>query len=294
MGESGIIDRDSIVPIQPETISKCDRISAMRQSAIKFPFCVKVRSNFRFAPQRASTSAKYKPTPMKQTPKPPDFIIIGTQKGGTTSLYNYLIQHPQIAPATQKEVHYFDLNFHKSPDWYYAQFPQPQNGSHKITGEASPYYIFHPQVPGRIYDLCPQVKIIALLRNPVERAISHYYYYIKIQYETLSLEEAIASEPERLKGEIEKLLANPNYYSYQHQHYSYLSRGIYADQLPAWMKLFPKSQISIIKSEDLYSNPSEIFNTVLEFLELPPHQLQTYEKYNATQYPPSARQYTSN
>jgi len=222
---------------------------------------------------------------MEQTPKPPDFIIIGAQKGGTTSLYLYLIQHPQIAPAAQKEVHYFDLKFDKGPDWYCAQFPQAENGSHKITGEASPYYIFHPQVPQRIYDLCPQVKIIALLRNPVDRAISHYYHCIRIQLESLSLEEAIASEPERLKDEIEKLLAHPNYYSYEHQHHSYLSRGIYADQLPAWMKLFPQSQILIIKSEDLYSNPSEIVNSVLDFLDLPPHQLETYDKYNANEYP---------
>ncbi|MEG4347420.1 sulfotransferase domain-containing protein [Microcoleus sp. A003_D6] len=223
---------------------------------------------------------------MKQTPKPPEFIIIGVQKGGTTSLYNYLIQHPQIAPATQKEIHYFDLNFHKTPDWYYSQFPQPESGESQLTGEASPYYIFHPHVPQRIYDLFPKVKIIALLRNPIERAISHYHYYIKIGYESLSLESAIASEPERLKGEMEKLLANPNYYSYEHQHHTYLSRGIYADQLPAWMKLFPKSQISIIKSEDLYSNPSQILNTVLEFLDLPPHQLETYGKHNSSEYPP--------
>ncbi|XZN90591.1 MAG: sulfotransferase family protein [Microcoleus sp.] len=224
--------------------------------------------------------------PMNQIPKPPDFIIIGVQKGGTTSLYNYLTQHPQIVPATQKEVHYFDLNFDKGADWYYSQFPQPKSGENLTTGEASPYYIFHPQVPGRIHDLCPQVKIIALLRNPIYRAISHYYYYIKIGYESLSLESAIASEPERLQGEIEKLIANPNYYSYEHQHHSYLTRGIYADQLPAWMKLFPQEQILIIKSEDLYTNPSPTFNTVLEFLNLPPHQLQTYERYNSTEYPP--------
>ncbi|MEP6514646.1 sulfotransferase domain-containing protein [Microcoleus vaginatus] len=223
---------------------------------------------------------------MKQTPKPPDFIIIGAQKGGTTSLYNYLIQHPQIAPATQKEIHYFDLNFDKTWEWYCSQFPQPPTAENLLTGEASPYYIFHPQVPQRIYDLCPKVKIIALLRNPVDRAISHYYYYIKIGYETLSLEEAIAAEPERLKGEIEKLLANPTYYSYEHQHHSYLTRGIYADQLPAWMKLFPKSQISIIKSEDLYSNPAKICNSVLEFLDLPPHQLKSYGKHNSSEYPP--------
>jgi len=223
---------------------------------------------------------------MKQTPKPPDFIIIGAQKGGTTSLYAYLTQHPQIAHATQKEVHYFDLNFDKSPDWYYAQFPLPKHGPKKITGEASPYYIFHPHVPQRIYDLCPKVKIIVLLRNPVDRAISHYYHYIRIKYETLSLEDAIAAEPERLKGEMEKLLANPKYYSYEHQHHSYLARGIYADQLPAWMKLFPKSQISIIKSEDLYSNPAKILNNVLQFLDLPPHQLPTYGKLNSSEYPP--------
>lgn len=223
---------------------------------------------------------------MNQTPKPPDFIIIGAQKGGTTSLYNYLTQHPQIAHATQKEVHYFDLNFDKGADWYYSQFPQPKSGENLLTGEASPYYICHPQVPGRVHDFSPKIKIIALLRNPVERAISHYYYYIKIGYESLSLENAIASEPERLKGEIEKLLANPNYQSYEYQHHSYLTRGIYADQLPAWMKLFPKEQILIIKSEDLYTNPSATVNTVLEFLDLPAQQLETYGKHNSNEYPP--------
>ena len=223
---------------------------------------------------------------MKQPSKPPDFIIIGVQKGGTTSLYNYLIQHPQIAPAAQKEIHYFDLNFHQTPDWYYSQFPQPESGEFQLTGEASPYYIFHPRVPERIHNFSPKVKIIALLRNPVERAISHYHYYIKIGYESLSLESAIACEPDRLKGEIEKLLTSPNYYSYEHQHHTYLSRGIYADQLPAWMQLFPKSQLLILKSEDLYTNPCGTYNSVLEFLDLPPHQLETYEKYNSNQYQP--------
>ena len=223
---------------------------------------------------------------MKQPSKPPDFIIIGVQKGGTTSLYNYLIQHPQIAPAAQKEIHYFDLNFNKTPDWYYSQFPQAQSGEHLLTGEASPYYIFHPRVAQRIHDLCPKVKIIALLRNPVERAISHYHYYIKIGYESLSLESAIVQEPDRLKGEIEKILASPTYESYNHRHYTYLSRGLYADQLPAWMQLFPKSQLLILKSEDLYANPGGTYNNVLQFLGLSPHELETYGKHNATEYPP--------
>ena len=223
---------------------------------------------------------------MKQTPNPPNFIIIGAQKGGTTSLYTYLTQHPQVAPAAQKEIHYFDLQFDKGAEWYYSQFPSSAERGYKVTGEASPYYIFHPHVPQRIYQLCPEVKLIILLRNPVDRAISHYHHEIKIKCESLSFQEAIASEPERLKGEIAKILASPTYYSYEHQHHTYLSRGIYADQLPAWMKLFPKSQLLILKSEDLYTNPCGIYNSVLEFLGLPPHQLEIYEKHNATQYPP--------
>ena len=223
---------------------------------------------------------------MNQLAVPPDFLIIGVQKGGTTSLYNYLIQHPQIAAATDKEVHFFDLNFDKGVEWYKSRFPNSTESDRLLTGEASPYYIFHPHVPQRVYDLFPQIKLIVLLRNPVDRAISHYYYYVKINYESLSLEDAIAAEPIRLQGEIEKLIASETYYSYNHQHHAYLSRGIYVNQLPNWMKLFPKEQILILKSEDLYTDPAATFNTTLEFLNLPPHQLENYEKHNSGEYPP--------
>jgi hypothetical protein len=223
---------------------------------------------------------------MNELAVPPDFLIIGVQKGGTTSLYNYLIQHPQVAAANHKEVHFFDLNFDQGVEWYKSQFSNSTEGDRRITGEASPYYIFHPRVAERVYDLFPQIKIILLLRNPIERAISHYYYYVKIGCENLSLEAAIAAEPQRLAGEIEKLMASQTYYSYNHQHYAYLSRGIYADQLSNWLKFFPKEQMLILKSEDLYTNPAATFNTTLEFLNLPFHQLENYEKYNAGEYPP--------
>ncbi|HEY9295730.1 MAG TPA: sulfotransferase domain-containing protein, partial [Phormidium sp.] len=163
----------------------------------------------------------------------PDFIIIGAQKCGTTSLYEYLIQHPQILAASKKEVHFFDLNFAKGVDWYRQQFKPVSQKS--ITGEASPYYIFHPLVPQRIYQLFPQVKLIVLLRNPVERAISHYYHEVRLGFEDLGLEDAIAQEPARLEGETAKILADETYYSYNHQHYTYLSRGVYVEQLNNWM-----------------------------------------------------------
>ena len=216
----------------------------------------------------------------------PDFLIIGAQKCGTTSLYNYLIQHPQIVPALQKEVHFFDLNFDKGLDWYQSQFQPLDSHNHLITGEASPYYIFHPLVPERVHQLFPKVKLIVLLRNPVERAISHYYHEVRLGYETMGLEEAIASESTRLRGEVEKIIADGNYYSFNHQHYTYLSRGIYFDQLHTWMKFFPPEQFLIILSEDLFINPDRILNQVFDFLELPPHQLTQYNKFNAGDYPP--------
>jgi len=139
----------------------------------------------------------------------PDFIIIGVQKGGTTSLYKYLVQQKSVMPAFRKEVHFFDdPNFEKGIGWYRAQLPSSaykdyQQFIHKektIAGEGSPYYIFHPQVPRRIYEMIPAVKLIAMLRNPIDRAYSHYHHNRRERREPLSFAEAIAREPERIGG----------------------------------------------------------------------------------------------
>lgn len=225
--------------------------------------------------------------------KPPHFMILGTQKGGTNSLYNFLCQHPQILPATQKEIHFFTLNHQRGIDWYHTQFPLTADGNFLITGEGTPYYLFHPCVPQRVSEHFPQTKLIILLRNPVDRAISHYYWEVNLGYETLSLEEALAKERERLQGETEKLLADDNYYSYNHQHYSYLSRGIYVEQLQNWMNYFPREQFLILKSEDLLRQPEIVLNQVFDFLDLPNYQLPRYENYNVGDYPtvsPKVRQ----
>ena len=232
----------------------------------------------------------------------PNFLIIGAQKAGTTSLYSYLTQHPQIVAATTKEIHFFDLYFHKGIDWYQDQFaavtknlPQKnennipateENGNQGlITGEASPYYIFHPLVPQRVYQFFTQIKLILLLRNPVDRAISHYYHEVRLGSEYLSLEQAFMEEEFRLKGELEKITYNPSYYSFNHQHYTYLSRSRYIEQLTLWMKFFPRKQFLILKSEDFYNQPDAIVNQVFKFLNLPPYQLAEYNKLNEGDYP---------
>lgn len=214
-----------------------------------------------------------------------DFLIIGAQKCGTTSLYHYLTQHPQIVSASCKEVHFFDLNYQFGLEWYTAQLGEFARAN-SLCGEASPYYIFHPQVPARVARHFPQVKLIVLLRNPVDRAISHYYHEVKLGCETLSLEDAIAQESDRLHGELEKLQTDANYYSYNHQHYTYLSRGLYLQQLQHWMTFFPQEQFLILKSEDFWENPDRTLVEVLNFLQLPPLQLETYPSYNAGNYTP--------
>ncbi|MBE9144027.1 sulfotransferase domain-containing protein [Planktothrix mougeotii] len=215
---------------------------------------------------------------------PPHFIIIGVQKGGTNSLYHYLCQHPQIVAATQKEIHFFTLNYDQGLDWYQSQFSPEAEGQQILTGEGSPYYLFHPLVPQRLYESFPETRLIVLLRNPVDRAISHYYWEVTLGYESLSLEEAIAQEAKRLQGETERICSEVNYFSFNHQHYSYLARGLYAEQLQRWMQFFPREQFLILKSEDLYSDSARVVNQVFAFLGLPDYHLSSYDKYNANTY----------
>ncbi len=218
----------------------------------------------------------------------PDFIIIGAQRCGTTSLYNYLIEHPGVAPALTKEVNFFDRNFRKGTRWYGAHFPSLASryyatqirGRRFSTGESSPYYIFHPLVPCRIAEMIPAVKLIVLLRNPVDRAYSHYRHVERLGFETLSFEDALAHETERLRGEREKIVEDDDYNSFNHQHYSYLSRGIYVDQLETWASYFPREQLLVLRSEDLYADPETVLMRTLEFLELPNWQPKKYWKYN--------------
>lgn len=204
----------------------------------------------------------------------PDFLIIGGQRCGTTSLYYYLINNPCILPAHTKEVHYFDMNYEKGAGWYRAQFPtaigktwpgQARKHSY-ITGEASPYYLFHPHAPARIASTMPGVKLIALLRNPVDRAYSQHWLEVQSGYETLSFKEAIEREQERLDGEWEKMLTDEHYDSFNYRHYSYLARGKYVEQLPNWLSEFPKEQLLLLRSEDLYTNPAAVVQQTLEFL----------------------------
>ena len=215
--------------------------------------------------------------------KLPDFLIIGGQKCGTSSFYKNLVKHPQVQPCYQKETHYFDVNYDKGIRWYRSFFPLSSK-SNRITGEASPYYIFHPQVPERVHRELPEIKLITLLRNPVDRAYSHYSRRYQRGTESLSFEDAIAEEEDRIREDLMKMMEDPYYYGYSHRKFSYLSRGRYVEQLEKWLEYFPRDQLHVIKSEDFFSNPSEVFHGVEEFLGITAWEPELFGRHNVGRY----------
>jgi hypothetical protein len=175
-------------------------------------------------------------------------------------------------PSAIKEVHFFDGgadpsvdNFKKGMSWYSTYFPSRKSiNADQKTFEATPSYMFNPLAPKRIYDLIPQVKLIALLRNPTERAISHYFHEKRKKREPLSILEAVEAEETRLKSSIEE----KDYKSDVFIHYSYKSRGLYKDQLGRYINHFPLEQILILPSKDFFANPETILARVFEFIEV--------------------------
>ena len=223
----------------------------------------------------------------------PDFVIIGAKRGGTTSLYNYLLEHPSIQPLFPgrqhiKGVHYYDSNYACGLRWYRSHFPLEANNRHivrpglrpAIAGEASPYYLFHPLAAERLARDFPTMQIIVNLRDPVERAYSHYKEQRYHGRETLSFEAALDAEDDRLRGEADRIAAKPGYVSVAHEHHSYLTQSLYLDMLPRWFALFPSEQFHIMASEDFYVDPDRHVNEVWRFLGLPPRKLVSRTRHN--------------
>ena len=220
----------------------------------------------------------------------PDFVIVGAQKAGTTSLYDFVIKHPAIASASQKELHYWSTEYKLGKLWYRSNFPIKLFRHHffkrnwKLTGEASPTYLFYPMVAGRMKKVLPDVKLIVILRNPIDRAYSHYHHTLRNNNETLSFENAIKLEEERLAGERERLIKDPNFVPRHYRAHSYLARGIYADQLEDWFRHYNRKHFLILTTEDFHKNPQRTLDQVFDFLEVPHFQTENLKNLNVGNY----------
>jgi hypothetical protein len=197
----------------------------------------------------------------------PDFLIIGAQKAGTSSMFKLLHLHPQIYGSIKKEPHFFDANYSKGVNWYRSHFPMRQKIKKGcVTGEASPCYLMFPHAAERISQLLPNIKLIVLLRNPVDRAISHYFHVVSGNRESLSIEEAFKAEDDRIRPELKRLQEDKTYYSIIYRTYSYKKRGVYIDQIKHYLQFFNREQLFIIKSEEYFENPNHILKSVYAFL----------------------------
>jgi hypothetical protein len=222
----------------------------------------------------------------------PNFLIIGTQKGGTTSLYRYLAEHPQVLPAFRKEVHFFCNQFDRGESFYRAHFATSHSAERErtalglpvITGEATPYYLFHPLVPARASSLLPDARLIVLLRNPVDRAYSHYMHNRRKGREWREFEAAVEQEIATFGDETRALDDGVLKQAFNHQHYSYVQRGYYAEQLERWQQYFPRNRFLVIESDAFYTETGAWMERVCQFLHIDPPIKRGYPAHNRQEY----------
>jgi hypothetical protein len=219
----------------------------------------------------------------------PDFLLVGAQRCGTTSLFRALLSHPHVLRANfLKGVNYFDVNEHRGLPWYRAHFPLAATArrhaapghDHAQVFEASGYYMFHPHAPRRIARDLPGVKIVAMVRDPVERAFSAYKHEFARGFETESLERALALEDERVVPELDRMLADPRYQSNVYRHQAYRRRGHYAEQLNVFAQTHGRDNIHVVQSERFFTEPEDEYARLLDFLRLPVVLPSSFDRYN--------------
>jgi hypothetical protein len=208
----------------------------------------------------------------------PDFIVIGAQKSGTSSIFIYLRQHPRIIAPVFKELYYFDRHYDRGLAWYGCNFPakstvarlNDQRGAPHLTFEATATYIFDKDVPARIARDIETRKFIALLRNPADRAISAYWHARRLGRETRSLADALKADLDRYEAETLFEAGNGPKPPKAPPGPTYLRRGIYHEAITNWRRHFAAEEMLIIQSEVMFAHPGAVMARVFEFLDLPP------------------------
>jgi hypothetical protein len=217
----------------------------------------------------------------------PAFLIVGAQRSGSTTLYRVLSEHPEVArPTVNKGTAYFDVAYHRGPRWYRGHFPlafraRRKHGPGVVTFESSGYYMFHPLAVARIAQDLPGVRVIVLVRDPVERAYSAYRHELARGFETEPFEVALDLEEERTAGEADRILADPTYESFHHRHHSYLARSRYSEQIDRLLDALGPERVCILDAGAFFGDPAAEFERLRSWLGLSPWHPDHVEQWNA-------------
>jgi hypothetical protein len=219
----------------------------------------------------------------------PDFMVIGAHRCGTTSIFRALSEHPQILrPPVNKGTDYYTLYYDHGHDWYRGHFPianpakrrAPETGR-PLTFEACTYYLYHPFAMSRIAKDYPSMKLVVMLRDPVERAWSAYKHEFARGFEWESFDRALALEDDRLVGEVDRMREDVTYESFAHRHHGYRLRGQYAEQLTRAFESFPRDQLHILDSESFFAEPDKEYQRLIDFLGAEPFRPARFDQNNA-------------
>ncbi len=226
--------------------------------------------------RKAARTVQRASAPMRSLP---GFLIIGGIRCGTTSMIRYLGDHPDIGIASTKEVHFYDWHYDRGETWYRSWFPLAVKGQPELVGESSPSYLMNSNVPERVAASIPDVKLIVLLRNPADRAVSHYQYRKnRGMEEAPSLDTALSEEPLRIELRRERNGHTAGRLD------CYFDQGSYVNGLRRWMDAFPSEQFHVLRSEDLFNDAATAHKGVLDFLDIETVEREEYQVHNSAGY----------
>jgi len=214
----------------------------------------------------------------------PDFLIIGAMKSGTTSLHSWLTSTSDIRRGVEKEVHYFDHHYARGEAWYRSSFPIARPGM--VSGESSPYYLLHPRVPERVASTMPDVRLVAVLRHPIDRAYSHFQHSRSLGQESEpDFLRALERESWRTDAAWDRLCAGSARESAV-ERFSYVRRGRYLQQLLRWEEHVPAESLLVLTTDDLQRDPQAAVDSVRRHLRLPaaPPSAGALEQLNSRTY----------
>ena len=223
----------------------------------------------------------------------PECAVIGTGKGGTTALHYYLGQHPCIGSSAYDELGFFNENYHLGINWYKSLFPtvfykkkMESKNKQCLFFDVTSTYMEEELTAKNVYEVNPNQKIIVILRNPVDRAYSHYHVNVKEKSEKRSFEDAVFEEMNRIKSERIIQNKNKNLRVFTPNNIHYLKKGFYALQLKSWFKIFPREQILVLSTEEFQEDQNIIYKKIFDFLNIPNMKIKSTEKMEKGNYIP--------